>query len=50
MIHETHTTPRIDVDKVHSLEVISESSWMSPILQYLLEHELPPDVGEERKV
>lgn len=48
VIQETLASPNIEADEVYSLEVVLESSWMSPILCYLQYEELPLDEEEAR--
>lgn len=50
VIQETLVSSTIDVDEVNSLEVVLESSWMSPILCYLHLDEILLDEGEARKI
>lgn len=50
VIQETLSSSSIKSDEIYTLEVVFESSWMSPILCYLQTNELPLDEGEERRI
>lgn len=50
VIQDTITTLTIMEDERYTLEVSLDSSWMSPILCYLQEDELPLDEGEAKKI
>lgn len=50
VIHETLASPSIKGEETYSWELISESSWMSPILHYLQLGKLSSDEGEDRKI
>lgn len=50
IIQETISSLGIELGELHSLVVVPESNWMSPILHYLQENELTLDKGEAGRI